>query len=43
MPFDNQFRPEHLDIARWLCTEVERQQASAGAAAMAALAPRLEL
>ena len=41
--FDEQFPLDLLLLARWLLAEVEREQAIAGPAAMAALAPRLEL
>jgi hypothetical protein len=43
MPFDRQFTLERLPVARWLLSEIEREQGKAGAAAMAKLAPRLEL
>lgn len=43
VPFDSAFSMEQLALARWLLAEVEREQAIAGPAAMAALAPRLEL
>ncbi len=43
VPFDDAFSMEMLFLARWLLAEVEREQAIAGPAAMAALAPRLEL
>ena len=42
-PFDSQFAIERLLIARWLLAEVEANIAAAGQAAMARLAPRLEL
>jgi hypothetical protein len=42
MPFDPQFSMERLPLARWLRERVEREQAFAGAEAMAALAPRLD-
>lgn len=41
--FDLQWPMERILLARWLLAEVEREQAIAGAAAMAALAPRLDL
>ena len=41
--FDLQWPMERILLARWLLKEVEREQAIAGAAAMAALAPRLDL
>ena len=41
--FDREFPMLHLDLARWMLAEVERETAKAGQAAMAALAPRLEL
>lgn len=43
VPFDAQFSVEHLIVARWLQGEIEREAGKAGPAAMAALAPRLEL
>jgi hypothetical protein len=42
-PFDSEFSREHLGMARWLLAEMEREMAKAGPAAMAALAPRLDL
>ena len=41
--FDRQFVADHRPLARWLLAEVERELSKAGPAAMAALAPRLEL
>ena len=41
--FDLQFAPAWLELARWLQSQIEREQAVAGQAAMAALAPRLAL
>lgn len=41
--FDAQFIDSRLTLARWLLAEVDREQGRAGPAAMAALAPRLEL
>lgn len=41
--FDGAFTLEQLFLARWLLAEVDREQACAGPAAMAALAPRLSL
>ena len=43
IPFDRNFSLETLDLARWLLGEVEKEQAKAGPAAMAALAPKLDL
>lgn len=43
IPFDAQFRGDSLPLARWLSVEIDRAQAAAGQAAMAILAPRLEL
>lgn len=43
VPFDAEFEPARLPIARWLLATVEREMAMAGPVAMAALAPRLEL
>jgi len=41
--FNDAFTLEQLYLARWMLAEVDREQAIAGPAAMAALAPRLEL
>lgn len=41
--FDRHFSIERLELARWLAAEIEREQAKAGPAALAALAPRLQL
>lgn len=41
--FDAQFPMVRLDLARWLAAELDREQAIAGADAMRALAPKLEL
>jgi hypothetical protein len=41
--FDAMFPKSRLELARWLAAELEREQALAGPAAMAALAPRLDL
>lgn len=43
MPFDIHFTASEVPIARWLLANLEREQEKAGPAAMAALAPRLEL
>lgn len=43
VPFENQFRHEHVEMARWLLSEMERAMGRAGPVAMAAIAPRLEL
>lgn len=43
VPFDSAFPLDLVLLARWLLAEVEREQAIAGPAAMAALAPRLDL
>jgi hypothetical protein len=43
MPFDPMFPIETRELARWLSAEIDRAQAVAGSAAMAMLAPRLEL
>jgi hypothetical protein len=43
MPFEAQFREDWRDLARWILTEIEREQAIVGPAAMRALAPRLEI
>lgn len=42
VPFDKHFKGGRRELAQWLVTEIEREQAAAGQAAMAALAPRLE-
>ena len=42
-PFDREFAMERLHLARWLREKIEAEQAGAGAAVMAALAPRLNL
>ena len=42
-PFESQFTPALQPTARWLLAEIERESAKAGPAAMAALAPRLDL
>jgi hypothetical protein len=43
LPFDKQFMGETRELARWLSGEIDRSQAAAGSAAMAMLAPRLDL
>lgn len=43
LPFEAQFRQEWREIARWLSSEVERSQASAGQIAMRKIAPSLDL
>ncbi len=43
MAFDRQFPEDKRELARWLSVEIDRSQAEAGRAAMAKLAPRLEL
>lgn len=43
IPFDPQFPGEWRELARWLSAEIDRAQAAAGSAAMAMLAPRMEL
>ncbi len=43
VPFESQFTMERAWLAQWLRARIEREQGFAGAAAMAALAPRLEL
>ena len=43
VPFDSQFPMEFVMLARWVREEIEREQAYAGSAAMAALAPKLDL
>jgi hypothetical protein len=41
-PFDEEFKGERLELARWLSGEIDRSQVAAGRAAMAMLAPRLD-
>lgn len=41
--FDRQFSLPDLVVARWLLTRIEEEQSKAGPAAMAALAPKLDL
>lgn len=43
IPFDRQFPESVRELARWLSGEIDRSQVAAGRAAMAMLAPRLEL
>lgn len=43
LPFDRQFSADVLPLAKWLSSEIDRSQASAGYAAMVALAPKLDL
>jgi len=43
MPFEKHFAHDHRPVARWLLISLEREQERAGPAAMAALAPRLEM
>ncbi len=40
---ERQFPLAQLELARWMLAEVEREMATAGPAAMAALAPKLDL
>lgn len=40
---EREVAPEHAQLARWLASEIERELAFAGPAAMAALAPSLAL
>ena len=42
-PFDDEFPLMTLDLARWLLSQLEREMGKAGPAAMAALAPRVDL
>lgn len=42
-PFEREFHESFRDLARWLVSEMEREQAKAGPAAMAKIAPRLGL
>lgn len=42
-PFETMFPADRIDIARWLLADLEREINLAGPAAMAALAPRLDL
>lgn len=41
--FESMFPSSRLELAKWLAAELEREAGKAGPAAMAALAPRLEL
>ena len=41
--FDGQFSTARRELARWLLAEVDSEQSKAGPAAMAALAPRLDI
>ena len=41
--FETEFPLAHEELARWLLAEIERESGKAGPAAMAMLAPRLEL
>lgn len=43
VPFDPQFPEATRELARWLSGEIDRAQVAAGRAAMAMLAPRLDL
>jgi hypothetical protein len=43
LDFDGQFGLEVRELARWLSSEIDRAQIAAGRAAMAMLAPRLDL
>jgi hypothetical protein len=43
IPFETQFRAEHVDLARWLLAEMERALGRAGPEAMKAIAQRMEL
>ena len=43
LDFDGEFSIERLDLARWLLSKLERELALGGPAAMAKLAPRLDL
>lgn len=43
VPFERQFAHELRDLAAWLVAEMQRDQSRAGPAAMALLAPRLNL
>ena len=43
LPFEPQFQAATRPLAQWLLSEIEREQAKAGAAAMVCLAPRLSI
>jgi hypothetical protein len=43
IPFDTLFPLEWMELAHWMAREIERTQAQAGADAMRALAPKLDL
>ncbi len=42
-PLESAFRVEHAGLARWLASEIDREQAIAGKEAMKRLAPRFQL
>lgn len=42
IPFERQFRHEWQELARWLVSEMNREQGRAGPEAMKAIAPRLD-
>jgi DnaJ-class molecular chaperone len=42
VPFEREFHATQRELARWLVAEMEREQAKAGPAAMAKIAPRLD-
>ena len=41
-PFERQFKPGHIEVAKWLIVEVEREQAIAGREAMRRLNLRID-
>ena len=43
LPFDRQFTPARLELARWLSAEIDKEQAAAGPEALRMLAPRLDI
>lgn len=43
MPFDQQFRHEHREIANWLSDQIRQCQSRAGVVAMMVIAPKLDL
>lgn len=43
LDFDTQFAEQTRELARWLSGEIDRSQVAAGRAAMALIAPRLDL
>ncbi len=42
-PFEREFLTEHRELAGWMVASMEREQARAGSAAMAKIAPKLDM